>query len=51
MAGDTLANLCYDIYGNTDQLMAVARANDLPGFRELPVGSLVFFPPLQATGS
>ncbi|MBC6993250.1 hypothetical protein QWY85_13625 [Neolewinella lacunae] len=46
-AGDTLANLCQEIYGDTSQLMAVARANGLSSFRSLAVGSQLAFPPLQ----
>lgn len=50
-AGDTLPNLCQEIYGTTEQVMAVARANNLAGFRQLEIGSQLSFPPLQSTGS
>ncbi len=48
-AGDTLPNLCQDIYGHTDAVMAVARANGLSGFRHLAVGTVLSFPPLQVS--
>lgn len=46
-AGDTLPNLCREIYGDTRQLTQVARANGLNGFRRLEIGRQLAFPPLQ----
>jgi hypothetical protein len=46
-AGDTLPLMCYRIYGDPKYYLAVARANGLPGFRSLPVGMDLVFPPLQ----
>lgn len=44
---DTLANLCYLIYGNSRLVAQVARFNNLNGFREVPVGTELLFPPLK----
>lgn len=46
-AGDTLANLCYEIYGDSGYYLEVARANRLDNFRQLTLGSKIFFPPLE----
>lgn len=45
--GDTLANLCHEIYGDIHLTPRVAAANDLASYRRLPVGRTLFFPPLQ----
>jgi len=45
--GDTLANLCNDVYGNLEHLQAVARVNDLPSYRSLRVGAEIAFPPIK----
>jgi hypothetical protein len=45
--GDTLANLCNEIYGNLDHVQAVARVNNLPTYRSLRVGRELAFPPLK----
>ena len=44
---DTLANLCYLIYGNSRLAPQVARFNNLNGFRDIPVGTELLFPPLK----
>lgn len=45
-AGDTLAGLCQQIYGDPALYLKVARANNLDGVRHLPAGTRVRFPPL-----
>jgi hypothetical protein len=45
-AGDTLAALCGQIYGEPALYLKVARANGLDGVRHLPAGTRVRFPPL-----
>lgn len=46
-AGDTLTNMCYQIYRNTSYYLDVARANDLDDFRNLKPGTTIYFPPLE----
>jgi len=46
-AGDTLPALCYEIYGDPNHYVAVARANGFDGFRDLRPGTRVRFPPLE----
>lgn len=46
-AGETLAALCTAIYGDPHYAPKVARANGLDGFRHLPPGTRVVFPPLE----
>jgi len=46
-AGDTLANLCYEIYGSPRYYIPVARVNKLLNFRKLEVGQELFFPPFD----
>ena len=50
-AGDTLANLCYAVYGNLDHVQEVARINRLTGYRSLPVGLELAFPPIKIPAS
>jgi nucleoid-associated protein YgaU len=45
-AGDSLAALCHQIYGDPTLYVKVARANGLDGVRHLPAGTRVRFPPL-----
>ena len=45
-AGDSLAALCNEIYGDPHLYLKVARANGLTGVRELKAGTRVRFPPL-----
>lgn len=46
-AGQTLPMLCHAIYGDVTRAPAVARANGLDGFRGLPAGTRLRFPPLE----
>lgn len=45
--GDTLSALCHQIYGNALYVNEVARFNNLNGFRDVPAGTNVLFPPLK----
>jgi hypothetical protein len=45
-AGDTLAGLCQQIYGDPHLYLKVARANGLDSVRGVPAGTRVRFPPL-----
>jgi hypothetical protein len=45
--GDTLPLLAYDIYGNAQLYLAVARVNKLINFRRLRSASRLSFPPLD----
>jgi hypothetical protein len=45
-AGDTLPLMCYAVYGTSAYYAEVARANGLNGFRHVPVGTQLLFPPL-----
>ncbi len=45
-AGDSLPQLCQQIYGDPHLYLKVARANGLTGLRDLPVGTRLRFPPL-----
>lgn len=45
-AGDTLPNLCYQIYKDASYYLEVARINQLSNFRHLQPGKLLRFPPL-----
>lgn len=45
--GDTLPLLCWEVYGSSAWYPGVARANGLAGFRDLPVGTRLVFPPLR----
>lgn len=48
-AGDTLPDLCYQVYGDTQYYVQVAQFNKLYNFRKLKPGSKVQFPPLNRT--
>lgn len=45
--GETLAGLCHRIYGDSLLVRQVARFNDLDGFRHIPAGTELLFPPLE----
>lgn len=45
-AGDTLPLLCHQIYGDARHYLAVAEANNLSHFRQLPPGLEIVFPPI-----
>jgi hypothetical protein len=49
-AGDTLAGLCQQIYGDPHLYLKVARANGLDSIRGVPAGTRVRFPPLAKGG-
>ena len=46
-AGETLAGLCEQIYGDPGLYLKVARANKLTDFRHLLAGTRLRFPPIQ----
>lgn len=45
--GETLPLLCHRIYGNSLLARQVARFNNLDGFRSIPAGTKLLFPPLK----
>ncbi len=45
--GETLPYLCYRIYGDSLLVRQVARFNNLNGFRSIPAGTELLFPPLK----
>lgn len=47
--GDTLPQLCYEIYGDPRYYLQVAAANGLSNFRRLVPGTRLQFPPLART--
>lgn len=46
-AGDTLPDLCYQIYGDSGYYMDVAKINGLLSFRGIAPGTTLSFPPLK----
>ncbi len=46
-AGDTLPALCYEIYGDAQYYLEVAKANRIDNFRSLSPGLRILFPPLE----
>lgn len=46
-AGETLATLCHQLYGDALYVNQVARFNELNGFRDIPAGTKILFPPLK----
>lgn len=46
-AGDTLPQLCTEIYGSPAHYLRVAQVNGLDHFRDLTVGQELFFPPFE----
>ena len=46
-AGDTLPEMCFNIYGDPRYYLEVARENRLDNFRNLEPGTKVFFPPVK----
>jgi nucleoid-associated protein YgaU len=46
-AGDTLPLLCQKIYRDASRYLAIARLNDLDGFRALTPGTELKFPPMR----
>jgi Contractile injection system tube protein len=49
--GDTLPQLCFQIYGDPSYYLQVADANELTNFRQLTPGMDLMFPPIAKTGS
>jgi Contractile injection system tube protein len=47
--GDTIPQLCYEIYGDPRYYLQVAAANDLSNFRKLTPGEKLKFPPIAKT--
>lgn len=47
IAGDTLPNLCEEMYGSTKYTTAIARVNNLTNFRQLKAGVELVFPPFD----
>ncbi|TAF35436.1 MAG: LysM peptidoglycan-binding domain-containing protein [Cytophagales bacterium] len=45
--GDTLPQLCYEIYKDPSYYVEVAAVNNITNFRELIPGSTVYFPPIK----
>jgi hypothetical protein len=51
IAGDTLPDLCYKIYGDSGYYAKVAHHNRLLSFRHLTPGTELLFPPLSGSAS
>ncbi|RZS92512.1 CIS tube protein [Aquimarina brevivitae] len=45
--GDTLPLMTHRVYGDSKYYLEVAKVNDLTSFRNLEVGSEIFFPPIE----
>jgi hypothetical protein len=45
-AGDTLPNLCFQIYKNSNYCLEIAKINKLNSFRDIKLGTQLLFPPL-----
>ena len=48
--GDTLPQLCREIYGSPEHYLRVAQVNGLDDFRDLSPGQELFFPPYERPG-
>ena len=46
-AGDTLPLFCHEIYGDSSYYLQVAQFNNISNFRNLKIGSTLYFPPLS----
>jgi len=46
-SGDTLPNLCYEIYGSPRYCIQVAKVNRLTNYRKLEPGRQLYFPPFD----
>ena len=46
-AGDSLPLMCYEIYGDCNYYLEVAKANKLPNYQALPIGQRITFPPIK----
>ncbi len=49
-AGDTLPNLCYQVYKDSGYCTEVAQANSLKNFRNIKPGTALLFPPILKDG-
>jgi len=49
--GDTLSQLCYQVYGDPSYYLQVAAANSLTNFRQLKPGADLVFPPIATTSA
>ena len=49
--GETLPLLCHRVYGDSRYYAQVAQANGLAGFRSIPAGTRLLFPPLARSGA
>ncbi|MEB3157176.1 MAG: LysM peptidoglycan-binding domain-containing protein, partial [Cyanobacteriota bacterium] len=49
-AGDTLPQLCLEIYGTAEHYLRVADVNNLDDVRVLTPGQQLLFPPYARTG-
>lgn len=47
LQGDTLPDLCKQVYGDAAHFRMVAEVNQLNHFRKLTLGSMIHFPPLE----
>lgn len=50
LEGDTLPQLCREIYGSPSHYLRVAQVNGLDDFRDLKPGQELFFPPFERPG-
>ncbi len=48
--GDTLPQLCYEIYKDPSYYVEVAKINNLSNFRALVPGTTIYFPPIKKSG-
>lgn len=46
VAGDTLPNLCFQVYKNSNYCLEIAKLNGLKSFRKIKPGTQLLFPPL-----
>jgi nucleoid-associated protein YgaU len=46
-AEDTLPQLCYKIYGDVSYYPKVARVNNITNFRNIKLGTRLYFPPVR----
>lgn len=51
VAGDTLPDLCFSIYGDSGYYRMVAKYNGLRSFRTLKPGTQLSFPPLSGSST
>ena len=44
--GDSITSMCQEIYDDVSYYVQIAKMNGLTNFREIPIGTKLFFPPL-----